>query len=148
MPAFARSRGGPLTDEQVNVLAQGLKPHWGRPRVVQGPVPCYLVSDRGPRGERERGARVFQHACAGCHGDRGQGLKDDAGAINDRAFLSLISDQALRRLAITGRPDLGMPSYEGKDGRAEGFHALSSEEIDDLLAFLVHWRDERSPGRP
>src|SRR5262249_53690941 len=29
MPAFARARGGPLTDAQVQVLADGIKKRWG-----------------------------------------------------------------------------------------------------------------------
>ena len=31
--------------------------------------------------------------------------------IHEPAFLALTSNQVLRRYAITGRPDLGMPSY-------------------------------------
>src|SRR6516225_4484464 len=31
MPAFARERGGPLTGDQVKVLAQGIKKRWGPP---------------------------------------------------------------------------------------------------------------------
>jgi mono/diheme cytochrome c family protein len=147
MPAFAQSRGGPLTDAQVKVLAEGLKPLWGRPHAQQGkekekekepaPVPGYLVAQRG---ETSRGTKVFQRACAGCHGDDGAGMDDGAGPLHDPAFLALISDQALRRLAITGRPDLRMPSFERKDGRSESFQPLSSEEISDLVALLGSWR--------
>jgi mono/diheme cytochrome c family protein len=98
-------------------------------------------------GRKEEGARVFARACAGCHGPQGKGGKDgdrpgsrDGGAINDQAFLALISDQELRRYAITGRPDLGMPAYNGKDGRAPDFQPLTSAEIDDLVALLASWR--------
>ena len=31
--------------------------------------------------------------------------------MNEPDFLALVSDQALRRIIITGRPDLGMPNY-------------------------------------
>jgi cytochrome c oxidase cbb3-type subunit III len=51
-----------------------------------------------------------------------------------------MSDHALRRLAITGRPDLGMPAYDGKDGRAPDFQPLTSAEIDDVVALLAYWR--------
>ncbi len=67
---------------------------------------------------------MFARACAGCHGNQGQGGKNgeqQVGAINNQAFLALISDQALRRYAITGRPDLGMPAYDGKAGRLSDF---------------------------
>jgi hypothetical protein len=62
------------------------------------------------------------------------------GAINNQAFLALISDQALRRYAITGRPDLGMPAFDGDSGRPAGFRPLSSPEIDNLVELLAYWR--------
>jgi hypothetical protein len=62
------------------------------------------------------------------------------GAINDPAFLTLISDKALRRLIITGRSDLGMPAYDEKDGRPRKFRPLSTTEIDHLVALLASWR--------
>jgi hypothetical protein len=86
---------------------------------------------------------VFARACAGCHGPQGQGGKNggrQVGAINNPAFLALISDQELRRLAITGRPDLGMPAYDGKEGRPPDFRPLTSAEINDLVALLASWR--------
>ena len=63
-----------------------------------------------------------------------------AGAINDVAFLALTSDQTLRRIIITGRPDLKMPDYASRDGRAKDFAPLTSAEIDDLVALLAQWR--------
>ena len=115
MPAFDRSRGGPLTAAQTKALAEGLKPRWGRPSLAKELLPPYAViaeADAGSTAESaQRGAKVFARACAGCHGRRGQGNPKGAGAVNDRAFLALISDQALRRIIITGRPDLGMPDF-------------------------------------
>src|SRR5262249_38737744 len=123
MPAFAQSRGGTLTDAQVNVLAAGLKPRWGQPGKTAASPPPY---EAGTSGRRDQGAAVFERACAVCHGEDGAGMEEMAGAINDRAFLSLISDQALRRLAITGRPDLGMPDYAASADRGADYHALTS----------------------
>ena len=67
--------------------------------------------------------------------------QDGAGAIHDAAFLALISDQALRRYAITGRPDLGMPSFSETSGRDDDFQSLTAAEIDDLVALLASWRE-------
>ena len=66
------------------------------------------------------------------------------------AFLALISDQALRRIIITGRPDLGMPTYAENDGRPSDFQPLTSAEIDDLVALLADWRASEHvvPDRP
>ena len=76
-------------------------------------------------------------------GTNGEG-GENGGEINDPAFLALISDQALRRIIITGRPDLGMPTYADGDGRSAEFQPLTSAEIDDLVALLADWRSGRS----
>ena len=91
-------------------------------------------------------------ACASCHGERGQGrvFSDEkggkpAGAINVPAFLTLYSDQALRRFVITGRPDLGMPDCTDRQGRPDEFKPLTSQEVTDLVALLASWREVQGP---
>jgi mono/diheme cytochrome c family protein len=143
MPAFADVRGGPLTDAQVTVLAEGIKTRWGPPASPAGSLPPYLASAGTGGGNKDGGAGVFARACAGCHGEEGEGIERDGRLrrqINDPAFLALISDQALRRFVITGRPDLGMPPYDGKDERPPDFRPLTAAEIDDLVALLAYWR--------
>ncbi len=147
MPAFAGARGGPLTDAQVKALAEGIKKHWGPPASSQAPP--YLGPAGGKGGNKEEGARVFARACAACHGGHGGGGEDDGrpvGAVNDPAFLALISDQALRRIIITGRPDLGMPAYDSPDGRPSEFRPLTSAQINDLVALLASWRQGGQSG--
>jgi cytochrome c oxidase cbb3-type subunit III len=56
------------------------------------------------------------------------------------AFLALISDQAIRRTIICGRADLGMPNFAEDDGRSSDFQPLTSEEIENLVALIAHWR--------
>jgi mono/diheme cytochrome c family protein len=144
MPPFAQDRGGPLTRAQVKVLADGIKKRWETSVSASRSLPAYIglaVTGGGNKGE---GVRVFARACAGCHGTEGQGEKDGrplpGGAINPQAFLALMSDQALRRIIITGRPDLGMPPFDGKAGRPPDYRVLTSAEIDDLVALLRSWR--------
>jgi mono/diheme cytochrome c family protein len=144
MPAFAHDNGGPLTGAQIKVLAEGIKTRWEASGSPSRSLPAYLGPGAASGGNKEAGVRVFARACAGCHGSQGQGDKDGqplpGGAIHNPAFLALISDQALRRIIITGRPDLGMPPYDGKAGRLPDFHALTSAEIDDLVTLLRDWR--------
>jgi mono/diheme cytochrome c family protein len=144
MPGFSRKKGGSLTDEQVKALATGLKPHWKTTKTVAPNLPDYIATQNGTATNPNRGRDVFARACAGCHGPDGEGT-DKAGKIHDPAFLALISDQTLRRYVITGRPDLGMPSYREKTQRAADFQPLSSQEISDLVAFVSDWR-KRDPA--
>jgi cytochrome c oxidase cbb3-type subunit 3 len=143
MPGFASNKGGPLTDVQVKALASGIKPRWGSTDRAPGTVPLYFTANNRSSGDKDYGAAVFDRACASCHGPLGEGNKSPeggAGAINEPAFLALISDQALRRYAITGRPDLGMPGYADKSGRQDDYQPMTSDEIQDLVAFLASWR--------
>ncbi len=140
MPAFSRDNGGPLTAEQIQVLAVGIKPRWSATDKPKGQPPEYRPPKERDGGDKKAGLAVFARACADCHGNHGQGSKM-AGAINDPSFLALISDQALRRYAITGRPDFGMPNFAGTDGRDPvNFKPLTSREINDLVALLSYWR--------
>lgn len=147
MPAFLRANGGTLTDVQVKLLADGIKSHWRAEAPPDPAPPAYAITnDKQPNPTSHDHARrieIYQRACAGCHGPNGtggEGSHSRVGAINAPAFLALISDQALRRIVITGRADLGMPTYAEKRGRSADYHPLSSEEINDLVALLAEWR--------
>jgi cytochrome c oxidase cbb3-type subunit III len=151
MPGFVQNLGGPLTDAQAKVLAEGIKKRWQSSTTAltqPSSLPAYAADNTTAGGNNEDGMRVFARACAGCHGDDGKGQKDGkplrSGAVNDPAFLALISDQELRRVIITGRSDLGMPSYAEKTGRPADFVALTSAEIDHLIALLRQWRTAES----
>lgn len=156
MPAFAVSGGGPLTPAQVRVLIYEIKgipyriigkasattqptvmadsggsaPKWGIPQAAPADTPPY-VAPAGSMGDRESGKTTFAAACGSCHGKDGTGGKK-AGAINNRAFLTLISDQALRRIIITGRDDLKMPGCADQ--------GLTAADVADLGALLRSWR--------
>jgi cytochrome c oxidase cbb3-type subunit III len=161
MAAFGHDNGGPLTAAQIQVLVyqiqgvpyrvdqkrfevipdeKGLASLWKAPGPAPAGIPSYSSS---AGGSPHQGATLFGQACAMCHGKKGDGIEKGGKAvnkINDRVFLSLISDQALRRIIITGRPDLKMPNYAEKAGRPEDFQPLTSSQIDDLVALLGAWR--------
>jgi mono/diheme cytochrome c family protein len=146
MPAFGVAKGGSLTPEQIKVLVDGIKTSWGPEGPAPQDAPPYRAMNAGA-ASKERGLEVFVRACATCHGDRGQGGHyagqpegRSVGAISDPDFLALLSNQALRRLVITGRPDLNMPDYAHPDGRPKGWKPLTSQEVTDLVALLGAWR--------
>lgn len=142
MPSFLKEKGGSLTADEIDKLAGRLLTRWPKAKSVEG-VPSYKPVMKNER-DLIAGQKVFDRACKGCHGDEGVGGKFDGkavGAINDHAFLSLTSDQALRRLIITGRPDLGMPTYAQAAGRAKDFAPLTEKDVSDLVSLLVYWRE-------
>lgn len=144
MPAFGADNGGHLTTKQIDILAAGIRQRWAAPIAQpKEPLPIYSVSEaakNGPAGNPQDGAKVFASACSNCHGDNGSG--GSIGAINSPDFLALLSDQSLRRIVITGRPDLKMPDYASSDGvnRPADFKPLTAKDIADVVALMASWR--------
>lgn len=125
MTPFARSKGGMLTDKQIDVLVQGIR-SWAGAGVSREGLPSYTSS----AGDAQRGAAVYRTFCASCH----DGKK--ASLIADPTYLSLVSDQYLRTVVIVGRPELGAPDWRGDvAGRP-----LTADEISDVVAWLVSHR--------
>lgn len=130
MPAFATSRGGSLTDRQIDLLVQGLRSRWGRPVSPNPPA-----IDDATAGDAGRGAAVFAARCANCHGRDGTG-DAKAGSVVDPAYLQLVSDRALRVATIAGRPDFGMPDWRGESGR----DPLDAGQVADVVAWMASKR--------
>jgi cytochrome c oxidase cbb3-type subunit 3/ubiquinol-cytochrome c reductase cytochrome c subunit len=139
MPAFARSAGGSLTDEQIEILVDGMRSRWADPEMLEGAVPPRYAS---APGDAERGARTYADRCAGCHGVTGSG-GTNGGSVVDGAYLALVSDQALRTAVVVGRAHLGMPDWRGEAPR----QPMSAQEVADVVAWLIAQRPE-FPGQP
>jgi cytochrome c oxidase cbb3-type subunit 3/ubiquinol-cytochrome c reductase cytochrome c subunit len=145
MPAFARSSGGMLTDQQVTNLAQGIVEQWGKPNLLAGQVPPpYLAT---LTANADHGAEAYGVHCAQCHGATGEGHPADAksgklGSIVDPSYLALISDQNLRSILIAGRPDTGQP-----DWRNDGAQPMTDQQVTDIVAWLSSKR-VANPGQP
>jgi mono/diheme cytochrome c family protein len=143
-PAFALSAGGPLTDQQIEVLVRGMEERWRRPDALVGQeIPPYDAEGGAGResGNADRGRGVFARACASCHGDDGRGGSRGIGIV-DPSYLALVSDQHLRTTVIAGRADLGMPDWRG----AGGVEPLTPQQVSDVVAWLVAQR-RPVPGR-
>jgi cytochrome c oxidase cbb3-type subunit 3 len=137
MPAFVQSTGGMLTDKQVDVISQGIRTTWLKGETFTATdVPSYTAKSSG---NVDRGDAVYDKFCATCHGPGGRG-GTKAGSIVDRSFLALVSDQYLRTIVITGRPDLGAPDWRGDDDGT----AMSEQQITDVVAWLTSQR----PAKP
>jgi cytochrome c oxidase cbb3-type subunit III len=153
MPAFSEQAGGHLTDQQIELIVNGMRANWSRPDDFKGvEIPRYGVD--GPAttsgssaainndisakasqtGDASRGAATYKNFCASCHGTNGDG--GSAGSIVDPNFLNLVSDQGLRTTVIVGRADIGKPDWRGN---VPG-HPMSAQEIDDVVAWLATQR--------
>ncbi len=139
MPAFGKSNGGTLTDEQVEILVKGIREEWAGQRPAVQTLPDYSLGDDDPAGLNDAdvsaGKKLFADACANCHGTHGRG-GDDAVPIALTALGRLMSDQLVRRIIITGRPDIGMPDFAEAGENSSLGRPLQPGEIRDLTAFV------------
>jgi cytochrome c oxidase cbb3-type subunit III len=135
MPAFARSSGGDLTDQQVNAIVRGLRDNWRHDDAIAGQDPPPYADDG--KGNPAAGQQVYANVCARCHGPAG-GKIGLSGSVLDPSLLALMSPQALRTAVIVGRPDLGMPDWRDQvKGRP-----LTPQQVSDVVAFLVAQKPE------
>lgn len=139
MPAFAKSKGGMLTEKQVEIIAHGIREKWAKPDVLRGADPPPYAATTA--GNSSRGADVYTIFCASCHGIAGKGGK--ASSIVNGSFLALMSDQELRTIVIVGRPELGAPDWRGN---APG-KSMSAQDVSDVVAWLASQRAQ-FPGEP
>jgi cytochrome c oxidase cbb3-type subunit 3 len=140
MPAFAQSAGGMLTEQQIEVITSGIFSRSGHRQVPDGANPPPYAAKTA--GNVDHGQLVFGTYCASCHGSEGGGTPKGSAITND-SFLALVSDQALRTIVITGRPELGAPDWRGNvPGRP-----MTDQEITDVVAWLAS-RRAQNPGQP
>jgi cytochrome c oxidase cbb3-type subunit III len=138
MSAFAESEGGMLTAKQVDAIIQGMRQRWGQPQILQGvAAPAYAAK---VAGNPQQGAAAFATFCASCHGVDGKGTSK-VGSIVNPNYLSLITDQGLRTIVITGRPDFNAPDWRNN---VPG-HPMSDQEISDVVAWLAAQRPAQMP---
>ena len=130
MPAFAKTAGGMLTDKQVSIIVAGIRKNWGSTTSASVALPPYVAKSPG---NPQAGTQIFQTYCGSCHGTNAS--NGDPSILNP-SFLALVSDQYLRTIAITGRPELNAPDFRGN---LPG-HVMSDQEITDVVAWMSSQR--------
>ncbi|MBV8049972.1 MAG: cytochrome c [Acidobacteriaceae bacterium] len=140
MPAFAQSAGGMLTNKQIDVITTEMRSRWSQPGILKGAnPPAYAATSAG---NVQQGEVAYGTYCASCHGTQGQGGRKGSAITND-SFLALVSEQGLRTIVITGRPELGAPDWRGNvPGKP-----MSDQEITDVVAWMASHRVQ-TPGQP
>jgi len=95
-------------------------------------------------GNATHGLAVYGTYCASCHGPDGNG-GEKAGSIVKHAYLALITDQGLRTIVITGRPDFNAPDWRNN---VPG-HPMTEQDITDVVAWLASQRPAlQQPSAP
>jgi mono/diheme cytochrome c family protein len=140
MPAFAQSAGGMLTDKQIDVITREIRSRWSRTGILDGVHPPSYAP--AVTGDVRRGEAAYTKYCESCHGPGGQGGPKGSSITND-SFLALVSDQGLRTIVITGRPELGAPDWRGNVPATP----MSDQDVTDVVAWLISHRVQ-SPGQP
>ncbi|HTA30602.1 MAG TPA: c-type cytochrome [Candidatus Cybelea sp.] len=140
MPAFAKSAGGTLTDEQIEILVSEMRKRWAKPNEMLGTSPPPYAGEEPSNAQR--GAGAYATFCAGCHGAEGNGTVKGSSIVDD-SFLALVSDQNLRTTIIAGRPNIGHPDWRHDATGRE----ITSQEVTDVVAWLAAQR-KATPGQP
>jgi cytochrome c oxidase cbb3-type subunit III len=142
MPAFAQSAGGILTDAQVNAIIAGMRKEWAKPDAFAATTPPPYAEDQA--GNVQRGQQTYQARCSSCH------EKPSRQQVTSPAYLSLVSDQALRTIIVAGRADIGQPDWRLTDpgmflpGQLAGpqpAKPLSGQDVTDIVTYLGSLRN-------
>jgi cbb3-type cytochrome c oxidase subunit III len=108
MPAFGKTRGGDLTDDQIRAIVGYLRSAGGKPATPNGPA-------------------LFQSNCLTCHGSAGDKMR--AANLSSREFLDGWGRAGLRLTVSRGKG--GMPAFARDWGGP-----LQPEEVRAVVAYL------------
>ncbi|MHC4697772.1 MAG: c-type cytochrome, partial [Planctomycetota bacterium] len=133
-----------LSSDQVNDVVALLR-SWEHDPPQTGVPHRYVVP-----WDLERGRLLYESNCAGCHGINGKGEMDEPGRLsawapdlNNEGFLDAATDGFLQATIVRGRTGTAMrPFGHGSQGLVD----LTSEDIDDIVAFIRRW--SKQPGLP
>lgn len=121
MSAFGKTHGGPFESGDEVALVAFMRTWQTAPHAT--------LDERALLGDATRGAVTYAERCAQCHGPNGQNGRYEA--VANPELLAAASNGFLRYAIARGRPSTPMSAYEG---------ALSSQDIDDLVAALRSWQ--------
>ncbi len=128
-----------LSDRQIEDLIAYL-------RLLERTEPDEITRvSKSPHGRPRRGATIYAQQCVSCHGDRGEGTSGPA--LSNPNFLRFASDGFLMATMAMGRRGTEMrPVKRGP----QSILSLSSDDVNDLVAFLRSWEHDPpfGPGKP
>lgn len=133
MPAWSQARGGPLSEAEIEALmAYILSWQTGGAQIIELPTATLrppITPLPQVEGDPNRGAVLFDHNCAVCHGANGQGR---IGATLAKNWAGIRVDLSLKTTIQNGVEGTAMPAWSQARGGP-----LSETEINDLVAFIL-----------
>ncbi len=120
MSPWGEAHGSPLSDDDVRSVIQFIQ-QWRT-------VPRVDVDSITVTGSAARGSDIYETTCASCHGADGTG--GSAPNLGNPGFLRAASDGFIRHTIEHGRSGTAMAAYGS---------VLSSQQIDDVTAFIRSW---------
>lgn len=129
MAGYLDEVGGPLTLDEAWDLTYWL--FW------QEDVNRVRLSETTVEGDATKGAALYAKNCVSCHGEKGEGV--NAPALANPSALSHNKDEFIRYAIREGRDGTPMQAWK---------HMLSSDDIDNLTAFLRSKADGWEPEQP
>ena len=131
MPAWGEMEGG-LQPDEIHTVISYLR-QLSQTEQEPDPLPRRWVASDAAKGER-----LYNAACAGCHGITGQGR--EAPALRDPVFQASASDTFLFETIAKGRRDTAMPAFSEP---SVVHRNLGREEIESVVAFLRTWEKKQ-----
>ncbi len=151
MPTWGKSKGGPLSDDQIASVAAflwdaaGLSPSdaatapagasqsaadvGNAPTATTSPFDTVLKSAHTTPTGFQRGQVIFTGICAMCHGP--DGMAKATVPLGSKAWLGNHSQEGLIARITAGKPAAGMPAW------GQGFGGpLSNDDIASVIAYL------------
>jgi mono/diheme cytochrome c family protein len=145
MPPWSETKGGPLSESQIDSLVAFIL-SWQsndpsqiiivptatlRPAIT--PIPEV-------QGDPNRGAILFDQNCAVCHGANGEGR---VGAVLAKNWPAIRPDLAVRTTIQNGIPGSVMPAWSQVNGGP-----LTDGDINDLTAYILSLQNTQRPQAP
>ncbi len=133
MPAWEKDGG--LRPAEIEAVVRHLRDLRGEPEPVDS-KPAHWVN-----ADRATGQRIFETACSGCHGQKGEG--GEGPALSNPVLLTNAADTYLLETITKGRRGTLMQGF----GEPSSVHrTLSAQEIQSVIAYLRTW--EPAPVAP
>lgn len=127
-----------LSEQDLGAMASYLKdlPQEAPPTATVPPASTQVV---------QRGAKLYEHHCANCHGEQGQGVAGVYPALAANRAVTLPQPDNLLRVVVSG----GFAPVTAKNPRPYGMppfgQALSDRELADVLTFIRQAWGNRAP---